>query len=219
MSKKGDASPRARGRRQRHSRSIKGDRRSRTAAARRFREQRGAEAWFATKRSILRFVLVLGVLTALFNVLFYAWLDRTVFFQSYLALNADTCAAVLTWFGESARAAGTQVVSPRYSLEIMHGCDAIQAAAFFVLAMLAFPSAIARLRRVPYMLVGTTTLLLLNLVRVITLYYTGLYYPKAFEVMHVDVWQTLFIFASLMLWLAWARRAAQAKDKSAHVAV
>ena len=219
MSKKGKASQQASGRRQHRGPYIKDARRSRVAPGRQVPGRRGAESWFATKRSILRFVLVLGVLMGLFNALFYAWLIKTAFFDAYLGLNAEACAVVLRWFGESAAATGTQLASPRYSLEIKHGCDAIQASAFFVFAMLAFPSAVPRLARLRYVVVGTAMLLLLNLVRIITLYYTGVYYPAAFEVMHFDVWQTFFIFLALMLWLVWARRAAQAKQVSPDVVI
>ena len=156
---------------------------------------------------MLRFVLILGVLMGLFNGLFYVWVVRTAFFDSYLGLNAELCAGMLKWFGESVKTTGTLIASPRYSLEIKPGCDAIQASAFFVFAMLAFPSSVSRLARVPYLLVGTTVLLVLNLVRILSLYYTGVYFPKAFGVIHIDVWQTLFIFLALTLWLVWARGA------------
>jgi hypothetical protein len=38
----------------------------------------------------------------------------------------------------------------------------------------------------------------------VTLFYTRIHFPKLFEVMHVEVWQGLFICLSLVLWIAWA---------------
>ena len=75
-----------------------------------------------------------------FNALFYLWLAETPFFGSYVVLNAKACAIILRLLGEGAEAIETMVRSSRFSLNIKHGCDAVQASAFFVFAMLASPS-------------------------------------------------------------------------------
>ena len=48
--------------------------------------------------------------------------------------------------------------------------------------------------------------MVLNLVRVISLFLVRIYSPKAFETMHLDVWQALFIFLAIVLWAVWASR-------------
>ena len=55
------------------------------------------------------------------------------------------------------------------------------------------------------MLVGTVLLLSMNLVRIITLYYAGIHFPNAFETLHVEVWQAVFIFVPIVLWVIWER--------------
>lgn len=55
------------------------------------------------------------------------------------------------------------------------------------------------------MLLGTLCLLLLNVVRIVSLYYSGVYCPRMFEVLHVDLWQPVFILLPLVLWLMWVR--------------
>ncbi len=48
------------------------------------------------------------------------------------------------------------------------------------------------------------SLLLLNLVRIVSLFYIQIHFPRAFEVMHIEVWQVLFIFLAIALWALWA---------------
>ena len=157
------------------------------------------------KRPVLRFVLVLVCLMGVFNVSFLYWISRGPFFEGYLALNADICAAILNALGENAKAIGVQLSSSRYALEIKRGCDGLQASVFFAIAVLASPCRVAMLARLPVILLGTLFLLLFNLVRIVSLYYTGIYFPGMFDIMHVDVWQAVFIFAPLFLWAMWAR--------------
>jgi exosortase/archaeosortase family protein len=160
-------------------------------------------------RPVLRFVLLLTGLMIGFNAVFYLWLAESSFFTGYLSLNARACAWVLRLLGEDAAASETLLTSPRFGLELKHGCDALQPSAFFIFAMLASPVARPLRQRVAPILIGTLVLLMLNVVRIISLYYAGIYYPSAFETLHLDVWQAAFIFSPLIFWLAWALRAAR----------
>ncbi len=156
---------------------------------------------------MLWFVVVLVVLMVVFNALFIGWFSKTEAFDSYLALNAKVSAFVLSLFGEEASATGLAVTSPRFALTIKRGCDAIQASVFFALLVAASPLAVPLSRRLVWMIGGTALLLLINLIRIVSLYYTGVWFsPKVFEVMHVEVWQVAFIMLPILLWLFWIRR-------------
>ncbi|GAG21353.1 unnamed protein product [marine sediment metagenome] len=54
------------------------------------------------------------------------------------------------------------------------------------------------------MIIGCSLLLVLNLVRIVTLYLTGLYYRSLFDMMHLDVWQAAFIVLAILFWAGWA---------------
>ena len=84
-------------------------------------------------------------------------------------------------------------------------------------AVLVFPSAVSLRCRLTPMLLGTLLLLAINLVRIVSLYYTGVYFPSAFETVHIDVWQTLFVFLPLVFWLIWLRSEGRASTMSADV--
>ena len=105
--------------------------------------------------------------------------------------------------GYDATAYGTSITSPRFSLSVSRGCDALQVAAFFIFAVLAWPMSVSRWRRAIGLVVGTLLLLTLNLVRIVILFYTGVYFRGAFETMHMDVWQPVFIVLALFFWAMW----------------
>ena len=65
---------------------------------------------------------------------------------------------------------------------------------------------------------GTAVLMLINLVRVVTLYYVGVWWPRVFNVVHVDVRQAVFIFLAISLWVLWARWATLNRSEPSHAA-
>ncbi|MGB2987003.1 MAG: exosortase H, partial [Phycisphaerae bacterium] len=150
----------------------------------------------------LGFVVLFGVLMGLFYVVtFLPYVNKTVF-PKYMRFNAWASMVVVNVFGERARTAGTAISSPRFSVDIQHGCDAIEPSALFIAAVLAFPTSLRS--KLPGILIGTLVLAMINIVRIVTLFYTGIYFPRAFEAMHVDIWQPVFIVLSLTFWVIWA---------------
>jgi len=167
---------------------------------------------------VLQFVVLLAGLMVVFNAFFYLYLSKASIFESYLRVNAQASAAALRVFGEQASAEANYIRSPRFSLQIKTGCDAIQASAFLVFIVLASPVAMSWLARLPAVAVGIALLLTLNLARVVTLYYVGVYYPRAFDAIHVEVWQPVFIFLPLFFWFVWLRRAMRGEAVRTHAA-
>ncbi len=154
------------------------------------------------KRPVFQFVAVFALLmVAFYASTFIPILQRDLLPRLQRA-NATASAAILNLFGENATSRDTNIVTPRYPLSIAHGCDAIEPIALFVAAVLAFPTRWTP--KLPGLLIGTAVLAGLNLVRIVSLYYTGVHWPAAFDTMHVDVWQPAFIVLSLFFWVLWA---------------
>ncbi len=150
--------------------------------------------------------MLFAALVVPFNIYYYASFSKSNTFDAYLRLNAGASAAIIRALGTPAVAQGKILSSPRgASLSIAQGCDAIQPATLFLCAVLASP---VRFRRMlPGLILGTGLLLVLNLVRVMTLFYTQIHFPRAFQFMHIEFWQTLFIILALLFWVIWAVRA------------
>lgn len=158
---------------------------------------------WAQKRPVVFFVLGF----ALLMVVFYAIL-LSDYFQNNIQVKVMSVYAVissfiLNIFGMETIATSGWIRAPQFSISIARGCDALEAMALFASALLTFPAQWKH--KLAGLGVGLAVLYLLNVVRIVSLYLIGLYFPKAFEFMHVEVWQGIFIIFALALWIFWIR--------------
>lgn len=155
------------------------------------------------KRPVLRFVLWFIVCMTVFYAVTLTPAFQRGPFERYLEVNATVSAWLLDLLGAEARSVRTSVITDAYSLSIARGCDAIEPAALFAAAVLAFPAAWKR--KLVGLGIGVPALLLLNFVRILSLYYVGVHCSaRTFEIVHVEVWQPLFILLAMVTWIAWA---------------
>lgn len=163
---------------------------------------RGMSDWLFAKRPVAGFVILFVVLMATFYGITFIGVVNQKVLPAYMRWNAQASTVILNVFGEGATTNGTSVVSKRFSVNIQHGCDAIEPSALFIAAVLAFPAPLKS--KLPGLLIGTFVLSIVNLIRIVSLFYTGIYWHKWFETVHVDVWQPVFIVLSLVFWILWA---------------
>jgi exosortase/archaeosortase family protein len=153
------------------------------------------------KLPVLRFT----ALFILFVVLYYAvtsmhWFAGVVF-PANLRVNAAVSGWILRTAGEAVTVESNNIQSAIGTLSIKRGCDALEPAALFVAAVLAFPAA-WRARAIG-LGIGVPLLLVLNLARIVSLYYVLKWSPAWFDAAHVEIWQPLFIFFSMLFWVVW----------------
>ncbi len=161
-------------------------------------------------------MLVFGITMGLFFAAMASSIMRETVFPAYLRLNATASAAVLRAFGEDAHASGVSVSSPECSLQIAKGCDAADPTALFLAAMLAFPATFKS--KLPGIVLGVLALALINFARIVLLYYVRLYWQDWFHIVHVEVFQVLFIALALVLWIIWAMWATRERKPKTDVA-
>jgi exosortase/archaeosortase family protein len=105
----------------------------------------------------------------------------------------------------------------RFRMSIVKSCDAMEANMLFVAAVLALP--FAAWRKLAALVVGLAALVALNIVRLCSLYYVGVYLPTQFDRIHVDVWPLFFIgltaldFHVCLRWLALGATASPAAPR------
>ncbi len=161
----------------------------------------GRGTWFFSKRPVFRFV----VLFALVMAVYFAFSMTPLFVKhlgpGHLRLSAAISVKVINLLGEDATREGLSVISPRYAVSVRRGCDAIEPSFLLIAAILAFP--VPFRAKLPGILIGVLSVQGLNLVRIVSLYYTGVYFPKSFDMMHIEIWQPLFILAVLLIWVVW----------------
>lgn len=123
------------------------------------------------------------------------------FLPAYLSVVATVTSATLSLIGFSNYTSGTVVGSQAFSMNIAYGCDALEPTFLFVVVVLAFPAQWKK--KIIGIVGGVLILYSINIIRLITLFLTGIYKREYFELMHIEIWQALFIFLALILFVLW----------------
>lgn len=171
--------------------------------------------WFQTHGRDLKFLLIFGLLMTIYYFVTTTDLVANRFFPWYLKATTDTAGAVVRLSGyKDVEVVGNDLRhSSGAAITVERGCDAIAPTALFVSAVIASP---AGWRRKLWAIVGGVTILMVvNLIRIISLYFIAIYWPSGFDVMHLDVWQAAFIFLAIVLWALWAAWAARRQARAA----
>ena len=159
--------------------------------------------WFRSNRTDLRFLLVFGLIMAFYYLATTTTVAKESLFPWYLRLTTAVSGGVMQTFGYDGLTVGDNVLKTSGgSITVERGCDAMAPTALFIAAVLASPASIAM--KLPAVFGGALVLMVINLVRIITLFLTRIHWPKAFDIMHIDVWQAMFIFLAIFLWAVWA---------------
>jgi exosortase H (IPTLxxWG-CTERM-specific) len=161
-------------------------------------------------RFLVLFALIFGLCYFVFGV---APGVRLGLIKPYTELLARGVAVILRLFGEAATATGALVQTDRFSLNIAMGCDGVEAASLFLAGVLAFPTSWrAKLIGLSF---GIPLIQLINLGRLVGLYYAGLWLPSIVEEVHVYVAQTVIILLSTALLVFWLERFAVRQHRPA----
>jgi len=152
-------------------------------------------------RFLVVFALTFGACYFLFGI---APGVRLGLIKPYTHLLASAVASVINLFGAGATVADAQITSPRFSISIAMGCDGVEASSLFLAGVLAFPTS-WRARLIGFAL-GIPLIHAINLVRLVGLYYAGVYLPSVFEELHVYVAQTIVILLSTAVLILWLER-------------
>ena len=174
------------------------------------------ESWFRTHGRDLKFILVFGSFLTAYYIFSTTDIMSQRFFPWYLELNASASGWLLQNIGfDDVTVRGKTIRSTTSAgITVERGCDAIEPAAMFIAAVLGSP--VLFRRKIPAIILGTLFLLLLNLVRLASLFLTGIYLRSLFDLMHLNVWQAAFIIVALMLWALWAARESRLRKRHAH---
>jgi exosortase/archaeosortase family protein len=153
-------------------------------------------------RYVVRFALIAGVELALYYFPYDPGGVAAACLRMYLASYARLAGAALSLLDSSVHVHGADIVG-RYSLTFAMNCDAMDVYILFSSALLAFPAG-AR-PRVLGLAAGLAALVTLNVLRIVSLYFVGLYFPGAFDFCHMDAWPMVLVIATCAGFLAWIR--------------
>jgi exosortase H (IPTLxxWG-CTERM-specific) len=149
---------------------------------------------------LVAFVLLLG---GGFSLLSLNAVDRA-FVVPFTGLVAKTSGWLLDVIGQDVSMRGTQIISPRFAVDIKNGCNGLETVIVFASAVLAFPAAWRT--KLLGLVGGVAAIQVINLVRVVALFLTGAYFPSFFDSSHTVVWQSIVVACGVLLFLVWASR-------------
>ena len=156
---------------------------------------RHASYWF-----LARFLVLLAALYFL-----VAWRpvnDRVI--VPFTAGIARVSGLILRVIGEPVTMNGTTISGGGFAVNIENGCNGIETALLFVSAVLAFPAPWRA--RALGAVAGLVAIQLVNLVRVVSLFWIGRHYPSLFQSSHTVIWQSAVVLFGVVLFFLWAAR-------------
>ncbi len=171
--------------------------------------------WRRYRREIVFLTLFLVLLGGSFTLISVNWVNDHVI-EPFTAGIAQVSGVVLDLIGQNVTMHGTVIRNARFAVNIRNGCNGVEAMLIFLAAVLAFPASWRS--RLLGLGIGILVIQLVNLIRVVALFLTGIYFPKLFDASHTVVWQTVVILSGVLLWIFWANRFAAPPPASAEPA-
>lgn len=132
--------------------------------------------------------------------------------EPFTGLVAKASGVALKVIGQKIVMKGTQIqtIDPiastgqRFGVNIRNGCNGVETMIIFLSAVFAFPASWKA--RFAGLAIGVLAIQAVNLVRVVALFLTGVYFPSFFDSSHTVIWQTIVILFGVLLWVFWASR-------------
>ncbi|MGB2983759.1 MAG: archaeosortase/exosortase family protein [Candidatus Bipolaricaulia bacterium] len=126
---------------------------------------------------------------------------------------ARVTGAILTGLGHGAVVEGNTVQTTLFGISVVTACTGLFITGLFIVAVIAYPARV--LSKMIGVAIGIGSIFVLNIVRLVSLYFVGVHFPRFLDTVHLLVWQSLLIVCAVLLWLLWAGRCARIPRKGA----
>lgn len=167
---------------------------------------------------MMRFLLTfLAILIDLFTLEMLTPVQNTVI-QPFTASLASLSAALITPLDADVIAYGRVIAHTvnNFAVSIEAGCNGVEAAIVLIAAVIAFPAPWKL--RVMAILLGFLTIQVMNIARIISLFYLGQWDVELFNWTHLYLWPVLIMLDVLVVFLVYLRVLERRRDSSAEVA-
>ena len=154
---------------------------------------------------MFRFVLVFIVSLIVLFTLELLQPVQTHVVGPFTAGVAHVSAWIMQLFDSNVIARNNDILSARTGggIEIVAGCNGVEAVLILVCAILAFPAPWKH--KLTGIAIGFFAIQSLNVVRIISLFYLHEWNQVWFNWFHLYLWQALIILDALVFWLIWLR--------------
>ena len=162
-------------------------------------------AWVRIATSVAGASAVLGLLIVLLGSERATWAIRRAF--------AVATSAFLNALGNATVVRDADILSSSFGISVVTACTGLFVTGLFLAAVAAFP--VSWRAKLAGAGIGLAALFAVNVVRLASLYYVGMYWRSALEPIHQLVWQSLVIAFAVSLWLLWAGRVSKPAGRAA----
>ncbi len=125
----------------------------------------------------------------------------------------DIAGYLIIAFDGQAWVEGNVLTIPGFSVRILDLCNGVEATLLVMAAMLAYPA--PWVYRLWGLLMGFLGVQVINMVRIISLTYLGVWKPEWFHWVHWYLWDALIMLDVLLIFLFWLRRLPQTQNSDA----
>jgi exosortase family protein XrtM len=123
-------------------------------------------------------------------------------------MNAEVSSSIINWIhpAEKTSVDENTIKAVGLSMIIEEGCEGSEGIILVVAALLAFEMPL--MIKITGIIFGTLLLYLSNLVRIVSLYYSLRYRPDLFDLLHMYIGQSFYIFVGAVFFIFWIQVAA-----------
>ncbi len=156
-------------------------------------------------KALLRFFGFFILLMILFYGFYYStWYEQHIM-PPLLSLQARISSFFLNLMGFGTSALKETVFNNDFRVNIRGGCDGLEGTALYIAGVLAFPFATWS-SKIKGVIVGVVILGIVNIIRIVILFLSGLYWRSAFEFLHLHGGVILYSLFAVLLWIVWVNR-------------
>ena len=152
-----------------------------------------------------RFLLMfLALLAVLFTVEMLEPVQQHVV-QPFTASLADVSAALIVPFDDQVVTSGRVIrhTGNYFAVSIEAGCNGVEAAIVLIAAVIAFPA--RWLQKLAAIAIGFLAIQVMNILRIVSLFYLGMWNMEVFSWTHLYLWPVLIMLDVLVVFLFYLR--------------
>ncbi len=121
--------------------------------------------------------------------------------QRFTLITAKLAARILTYLGMRVQANENSMAGLGFTVDIGPDCIAFYETFVFAAAIVSYP--LRGKDKIAGVVLGVFAVWTTNLLRIIGLFLSGVYFPSVFELLHDHVAQAIFILFMVVLWVLW----------------
>jgi exosortase H (IPTLxxWG-CTERM-specific) len=152
-----------------------------------------------------RFVITFIALLAGLFLFYMLPVGQTYMSTPITSAVAWVSAQIMHMFDADVVSSGIMIAKPSrgWAIEVVAGCNGMEAVIILFASIFAFPATFKQ--KLAGFLIGFLAIHALNVVRIISLFYMGMWNKTWFEWFHLFIWQALIILDALVVFLLWLR--------------